>query len=334
MILLRVLIIAVLMGVITLTTSELYHRSETRGLELLQEPHIAARSFQEAGFTDEASLLARYSLETAIDPAEIEAANSILQSASSDTAFESPARSFIHGALTGEPENMAGFLGSLSLDLFVVGDVRDLAVQGYKEATGGDGDSLILALSAIGLATTITPQLDLAAGFLKAMRRMGILGERMIKSLSKLGRASLETGNFTRLRKVVGDLGNTTKHLGVAPTSRLMKYVNNPAELGRLAKSAEKNAAATFSLAYLSGGKSIKLLGTSGKNVSRISKMVRRGSRLTKSFAKLSQGVPDAALWSINVLALVLLSLFTSRYIFHPGIRRRKRDHSDIPVLS
>ena len=40
------------------------------------------------------------------------------------------------------------------LDLFVIGDIRDLVVQGGRELNDGSGDDLILALSAVGLATT------------------------------------------------------------------------------------------------------------------------------------------------------------------------------------
>ena len=53
---------------------------------------------------------------------------------------------FAQGAMTGEPYDTASFLGSLSLDFFVIGDIRDLVVQGWKRASGEEADEIILAL--------------------------------------------------------------------------------------------------------------------------------------------------------------------------------------------
>jgi hypothetical protein len=52
------------------------------------------------------------------------------------------AERFALGALTGEPVDTASLLGSLSLDVLVIGDIRDLLVQGFREVNAGDGDGV------------------------------------------------------------------------------------------------------------------------------------------------------------------------------------------------
>jgi len=52
-------------------------------------------------------------------------------------------------------------MGTISADLCVVGDIRDLGIQGWKYLTGGqDFDGFVTILSAAGICLSITPFLD------------------------------------------------------------------------------------------------------------------------------------------------------------------------------
>jgi hypothetical protein len=62
---------------------------------------------------------------------------------------------FWHGAVKGNVFNTYSGIGCIGADLAIIGDIRDLAKQGYYYATGKDVDWVVTALSAIGLGTTV-----------------------------------------------------------------------------------------------------------------------------------------------------------------------------------
>ena len=67
-------------------------------------------------------------------------------------------KSFVwNGAIKGEVYDNYSGLGAISADLCVVGDIRDLGIQGWKYLTGGhdfDGFVTILSAAGIGLSTS------------------------------------------------------------------------------------------------------------------------------------------------------------------------------------
>ena len=147
-------------------------------------------------------------------------------------------KSFAQGAVTGEPTDLASMLGSLSLDLFVIGDIRDLAVQGWKQVYYGSGDTLILALSAIGLTTTLAPHLDWAPALMKALKRTGALTSRFMRSLTRTSSEAIKSGKYTKLSGVVTDLGKAAKGLGPGPLRGVMRSVDSAEDLTKVAKAA------------------------------------------------------------------------------------------------
>jgi len=71
-------------------------------------------------------------------------------------------KSFIwNGAIKGQVYDTPSALGAISTDLCVVGDIRDLGIQGWKYLTGGqDFDGIVTILSAAGIGLSSTPFLD------------------------------------------------------------------------------------------------------------------------------------------------------------------------------
>ncbi len=335
MVVARVILFALFSLLAFISGTELYYRHHSAHISLDRAPLEAARDMNSQGYYEDALLLAEFSAKTATGDTESNQAKMLVHQIGADRTFGRNAESFLQGAISGEPKDIAGFLGSLSLDLFVVGDIRDLVVQGWKEYNHGDGDVLILALSGIGLATTLTPQMDFAPALLKLFRRAGALGERFIKSVSKLGRQAIKSGDFSHVGKVVSDFGSASRTLGPAPLSRIMKHVEDPSQLARLARAAEKDATSAYSLSYLGGAKAIKAIDASGKNVSRLAKMTRRGSRLSKIVAKGSSSLPDHMLWLVFVFSCLLVLRGLTRILPRSRISPRlvKSDSGGIPIL-
>ena len=87
-------------------------------------------------------------------------------------------KSFIwNGAIRGQVYDSYSGMGAISADLCVIGDIRDLGIQGWKYLTGGqDFDGFVTILSAAGIGLSTTPFLDgtnaLAKNILKYLKRV------------------------------------------------------------------------------------------------------------------------------------------------------------------
>jgi len=229
-------------------------------------------------------------------------------------------RGFARGAATGEPTDGASMLGSLSLDLFVVGDIRDLAVQGWKEMRYGEGDTVILALSAVGLGTTLAPQVDWAPALVKALKRTGALTRGFLRSLKNASRTALRTGRFDAVGRIVSDVGHTARNLGPGPLRGVMRSVDSADDLARVARASEVNPRGTYAIARLFGNGGVKRLSADGRNVGTLVAAMKGGSRLGK-IAKKSVGTLPGS-WLAAVLAI---SALLSAALLWPRRRRPRR---------
>jgi len=87
-------------------------------------------------------------------------------------------KSFVwNGAIKGEVFDSFSGIGAISVDLCVVGDIRDLGIQGWKYLTGGqDFDRFVTIFSATGIGLSTTPFLDgtnaLAKNILKYLKKL------------------------------------------------------------------------------------------------------------------------------------------------------------------
>jgi len=87
-------------------------------------------------------------------------------------------KSFIwNGAINGQIYNSYSGMGAISADLCVIGDIRDLGIQGWEYLTGGqDFDGFVTILSAAGIGLSTTPFLDgtnaLAKNILKYLKKV------------------------------------------------------------------------------------------------------------------------------------------------------------------
>jgi len=97
-------------------------------------------------------------------------------------------KSFVwNGAVRGQVYDSYSGIGSISADLCVVGDIRDLGIQGWKYVTGGqDFDGFVTILSAAGICLSTTPFLDgtnaLAKNILKYLKKVpGSINKGLLK---------------------------------------------------------------------------------------------------------------------------------------------------------
>jgi hypothetical protein len=113
----------------------------------------------------------------------VEAANS-----SASAAMRAAGR-FVDGFVIGAPDDLAGLAGTVTGDLLVYGDIRDIVRETTNWARGEATDELILGLACVGLAITAGTYASLGAG---SPARVGV---SLLKAAGKTGRLS---GNFVR----------------------------------------------------------------------------------------------------------------------------------------
>lgn len=243
------------------------------------------------------------------------------------SSFQGKMRRFAHGAATGEPTDGISMLGSLSLDLFVIGDIRDLAVQGWKQMRYGDGDTVILALSAVGLATTLAPHLDWAPALMKALKRTGAFTQAFLRTLKNASRTALRTGDFSAIGKITGDIGRTARRLGPGPLRGAMRSVDSAEDLAKIAKASEVNATGTYAIARLFGNGGVKRISKDGKNVGKLITTMKAGSRLAKITKKSLGSLPTS--WLVAVLAAAMLIVASALW---PRRRRRRKNRRRLPL--
>lgn len=148
------------------------------------------------------------------------------------------------GALSGRGDSLEGLLGAVAADFFIVGDVRDLVIEGGKQLLDGESDELIILLSVAGVVTTVAPEIDWAPSILKAARRAGALPTKLADHL----RTALRGRDTKALERVVTDTAILSKHASPGGTIRLMRLADGPEGLARMARFAEREPDAAFAL--------------------------------------------------------------------------------------
>jgi hypothetical protein len=167
-----------------------------------------------------------------------------------------------HGALTGNGDSAEALGGAVAADLLVIGDVRDLVIQSANALRGEPTDGVIVALSAIGLATTFTPTADAGVAVLKFARRVGAIGEAFAARLIRLARRSLETRDVGELGRVADDAARLATAAQPAAALKILKLIDDPETLHRVADFAQRPGGA-FAL-WLGRERGVEWLSTAG----------------------------------------------------------------------
>ncbi|MDX2131900.1 MAG: hypothetical protein SFY69_07605 [Planctomycetota bacterium] len=136
------------------------------------------------------------------------------------------------GALSGEGETLESLVGAVAADFFVVGDVRDIVIQGGRYVVEGETDEVILALSVVGVATTLAPQVDWAPSILKAARRIGALGDELGGFIVR----GVRRGEMSSLRPLLEDSATIARRASPGGAARLMRHADSPEDVARLAR--------------------------------------------------------------------------------------------------
>ena len=199
------------------------------------------------------------------------------------------AKDFARGLITGEPDDVAGFAGTALGDLFVFGDVRDAAREGYRFARGEETDETVLGLAGIGIAVTAATYASLGAStparvgltLAKVARKTGRMSTRLAGAIGRSLREAVDAGALRRalatasltepalavraardavkldklrgLVNLAGDVGRIEARAGTRGALDGLRLAEEPREIARVAKLAEKEGGKTRAILRLLG---------------------------------------------------------------------------------
>ncbi|NIQ59199.1 MAG: hypothetical protein GWN85_38785, partial [Gemmatimonadetes bacterium] len=104
----------------------------------------------------------------------------------------------------------------------MIGGARELLVQEWKEIPPGDGDELVAALSAEGLASSVTPEIGWVPALAKALRRNGALTPRFALRLTRMLHRASRSRRWGAVTALLADLGRGADLLGPGPLAGVM----------------------------------------------------------------------------------------------------------------
>jgi len=178
------------------------------------------------------------------------------------------------GALSGRGDSLEALLGAIVADLFVVGDVRDLVIEGGKQLLDGDSDELVLLLSVVGLVTTLAPEVDWAPSVLKAARRAGMVSRPMADFL----RAAIKGRRVEELEPVFANVVRLGAKASPGGAVRLIRHADTPEDLAGLAGFVERRADGAFAL-HVTGAEGARVLRGAGSAADDVIALAARKGR-------------------------------------------------------
>ncbi len=320
--LLRLLILFILLPLLISTGTSLLSRVEPVYL-LDENPLQLAAEMLEQDRLDEAELLARFTVNYLPVEAEYSTKRVLDEIETRKDSSLYLLERFIEGALYGEPADTPGLLGTVTLDMMVIGDIRDLLVQGYKEYDRGEGDEVISALAAVGLLLTLVPELSWAPAVFKTFWRGRRFSPHFQKQMRQALSEARRTGDYRNLKIIFGNFQKVVDRLGTGPAMAVMKQVNTADDLARLAAKAKFAPAETYTLTRISGIGALQNISTTGTKSGKLVKKVKLAVRQQKIFGKVMKMIPVS--W---LLAVFTASLFSIVLIISRERRKGRRRHS------
>jgi len=186
------------------------------------------------------------------------------------------------GALSGRGDSLEALLGAVAADFFVVGDLRDLVIQGGKELLDNDGDEVVLLLSVAGVVTTLAPEIDWVPSVLKVARKSGAMSKRLGEYVA----GAIKARDVEKLRPLFRDTATIAQRASPAGAARLLAHADEPGDVARLARFVEREANGAFALRVTgkTGVRLVKEAGEAGeKLVVAAAKKGRAGARFLES---------------------------------------------------
>lgn len=155
------------------------------------------------------------------------------------SSYSYRADKFLEGLIKGGSDEDIGKASAIASDFLVIGDVRDLAIQGQHYYNNEEVDNVMVALSSIGLLATASTVYSLGAAapvktsisILKYGKRADKIPSWLNKTLLQEAKIAKETKSLNQVQTLLQPVNKLYEKVGLQQTLDLLKSTKNFKEL-------------------------------------------------------------------------------------------------------
>ena len=255
------------------------------------------------------------------------------------------AKKFLEGLTKGKSDEDIGKASAIASDFLVIGDIRDLSIEGKHYMDDKEVDNIIVALSSLGLLATAstfytlgtTSPIKTSISVLKYGKKVNKLPSWLSKQLILQAKISNKTKSLNNLKELLLPIYKLYEKTGLTQTLNLLKNTKNLKELKSFMSLASRFGKKSNVLLQITKGKAFNyaksMPNVKSKNIlyastygekglkglkrlgeSKFIKKVGFGSNLTKTtykgnlnsfFNYILKNIPSSLLYTISLLSLL-----------------------------
>jgi hypothetical protein len=205
------------------------------------------------------------------NPKAVELSNALKEKRDS---YEYKKEKFIQGVIEGKSDEDIGKMSAIASDFLVIGDIRDLIIEGNNYVNDKKVDKVVVALSTLGLVATIstvytfgtTSTAKSSLSILKYGTKVNKIPNWLNKAIIKEAKVSKETKSLNNIQKILEPIYTLYQRLGLKQTLNLLKETKNLDELRGVVKLSKRFGKNSSPLIQLIGTKSIKEINSLSKS--------------------------------------------------------------------
>ncbi len=190
-------------------------------------------------------------------------------------SYEYQSDKFIEGVLKGESDEDIGKASAIASDFLMIGDIRDLSIEGSRYYHDKKVDNVVVALSSLGLIATIstvytlgaTSSLKTSISVLKYAKKADKLPKWLSEKLVKQAKIAKDSYSVKHIEKLLEPIYKLYKKVGLTQTLELLKNTKSFNELKTIAMFSSKFSKKTPILLQVTNRKAL----TYHKNLQNIS---------------------------------------------------------------
>jgi len=163
-------------------------------------------------------------------------------------SYEYQSEKVLEGIIDGKSDENIGKASALVSDFLIIGDIRDLSIEGVNFYNDKDVDSVVVALSSLGIVATITTIYTLGAttsiktsiSVLKYAKRAKKLPKWLGDTLIKQAKIAKKTYSLKHIENILEPIYKLYDKIGLNQTLELLKNTKSLKELKSLSHFSSK----------------------------------------------------------------------------------------------
>ena len=194
-------------------------------------------------------------------------------------SYEYQSKKFIEGLIDGKSDEDIGKASAIASDFLVIGDIRDLSLEGANYYNDEKVDKVVVALSSLGLIATLSTVYTLGAttpiktsiSVLKYAKRANKLPKWLSNRLIEEAKIAKSSYSIKNIENLLTPIHKLYEKVGLTQTLDLLKNTKNFKELKTLTNFSSKFKTKSAMLLQTTNGKALvlskKLSHVSNKNI-------------------------------------------------------------------